>query len=133
MATTRNLYFTLAAGAIAGAAWTAASVAMYGHFVEATRDIPTHDMTRYTTAYQQLVYVAAFIGPMVGSNLANAGVNLLIVMVIGATMRLAAGIVIFNLDTLLYVPARRIRRVLYGAKQNWAHRYVELQNTRKRV
>jgi MFS family permease len=118
MATTRNLSITLAAGAIAGAAWTTTSVAMYGHFVEATKDIPTHDMTRYTTVYQQLVYIAAFIGPMVGSNLANAGVNLLIVMVVGATMRVVAGVVIFNLDTLLYVPARRLRRIFYGAKIN---------------
>jgi hypothetical protein len=75
-------------------------------------------MTRYTTVYQQLVYIAAFIGPMVGSNLANAGVNLLIVMVVGATMRVVAGVVIFNLDTLLYVPARRLRRIFYGAKIN---------------
>ena len=82
---------------------------MYGLFVEAIKDVPSQDVPRYTNTYNQLVWIAAFIGPMVGSNLANIGVNLIVVMVIGAAMRIIAGMMIFNMDALLYVPVRRIR------------------------
>jgi MFS family permease len=112
MALTNNLTLVLIAGAVSGAAWTASTIAMYSLFVEATREVASQDMTRYTTVYNQLVWVAAFIGPMIGSNLANAGVNLILVMVIGAVMRLIAGMMIFDMDALLFVPARRIRNAI---------------------
>jgi len=109
MALTHNLTFVLVAGAISGAAWTASAIAMYGLFIEAIKDVPSHDVPRYTNTYNQLVWIAAFIGPMVGSNLANAGVNLILVMVIGSVMRVIAGMMIFDMDTLLFMPVRRIR------------------------
>lgn len=109
MALTHNLTIVLIAGATSGAAWTASAIAMYGLFVEAIKDVPSQDVPRYTTTYNQLVWIAAFIGPMVGSNLANVGVNLIAVMVIGAVMRIVAGMIIFNMDALLFVPVRRIR------------------------
>lgn len=112
MALTHNLTIVLIAGAASGASWTASAVAMYGLFIDATKDVPSQDMTRYTNAYNQLVWIAAFIGPMVGSNLANIGVDLILVMVIGAVMRVVAGIIIFNMDARLYTPVRRIRNAI---------------------
>jgi MFS family permease len=117
MALTHNLTIVLIAGAVSGAAWIAGAVAMYGLFIDATKDVASQDMTRYTTVYNQLVWIAAFIGPMVGSNLANVGVNLMLVMVIGAAMRLIAGLMIYNMDGLLYVPARRILNVFPHLRQ----------------
>lgn len=112
MALTHDLHLVLIAGAVSGAAWIASAIAMYGLFIESTKDVSSDDMTRYTTVYNQLVWIAAFIGPMVGSNLANAGVNLILVIVIGAIMRLIAGVMIFKMDVLFYIPVRRIRNAL---------------------
>ncbi len=117
MALTHNLTVVLVAGAVSGAAWIAGAIAMYGLFIDATKDVASQDMTRYTTVYNQLVWIAAFIGPMVGSNLANAGVNLMLVMVIGAAMRLVAGLMIYNMDALLYTPARRILNAFPNLRQ----------------
>lgn len=113
MAVTHNLPITLFGAAIAGAAWTAAAVAMFGSFVESTEGVSSQDMTRYTTVYHQMAYIAAFIGPMIGSNMANAGVSLGVVMLIGTLLRLLSGVAILNAEHLFVIPMRRIREALH--------------------
>ncbi len=113
MAVATDLPITLLAGALSGACWTAATVGLFGIFVETTHDIPNSDMTRYTTVYHQLIFIAAFIGPMIGSNLANTGINLVVVMLVGGLLRVLAGASVLYVDPLwqwLPRPTARIRR-----------------------
>jgi MFS family permease len=113
MALAHNLPITLIAGAISGACWTAATVGLFGTFVESTHDVPNTDMTRYATIYHQLIFIAAFIGPMIGSNLANSGINLMLVMLVGVALRLLASGAVLHIDHLwswLVHPSQRIRR-----------------------
>jgi MFS family permease len=100
MATATNLPITLLAGVFSGASWTAASVGLFGLFTESTHDVPNADMTRYATVYHQLLFVAAFIGPLIGSNLANVGIALPLVMMLGVTLRLLASLGVLNVDHL---------------------------------
>jgi MFS family permease len=113
MATTHSMVMILIASAITGAAWTAAAVAMFGYYVESTEGVAPHDMTRFTTIYHQMIYIAAFVGPMIGSSMADAGVSLVIVMLSGTLLRLMSGVVILNADALFIVPMRRLREALH--------------------
>ena len=103
---------TLIAGALSGACWTAATVALFGIFTETTHEVPNSDMTRYTTVYHQFIFIAAFIGPMLGSSLANAEINLVLVLLVGGTLRVIAGTTILSLDHLWgwLPPTQRLRR-----------------------
>lgn len=113
MALAHSLPITLVAGAVSGAAWTATTIALFGIFVESTHDVPNSDLMRYTTVYHQLIFIAAFIGPMIGSNLANAGVNLVLVMLIGVVFRVVTGSAILGIDHLWVwlVPTRRTHQL----------------------
>jgi hypothetical protein len=79
------LYVTLLAAALGGASWTAASIGLFGFFSEKTVPEP-----RVTTLYMQIISLATFFGPLIGSSLANAGVNLAPVLLGGALLRLIA-------------------------------------------
>lgn len=86
-----SLPLTLVGAALSGACWSAVSmVGLLAYFNEAT---PNDQVTAYSTAYQQVVGLAAFIGPIVGSALASGGLHLATVLMAGAALRLAAGIV----------------------------------------
>lgn len=100
LATAQNLPVTLMAAAFSGASWTAATIGLFGIFTDSTHDVPNADMTRYTTVYHQMLFVAAFIGPMIGSNLANAGFPLAMVMMLGVCLRLLAGGAVVTADHL---------------------------------
>ena len=91
LALTPSMNLTLVAAMFTGASWTAAGVGLFGYFNENT---PMEEMPRYTGAYTQIVYLAVFIGPLLGSGLANAGVNLVAVLLGGAAVRLLAGVLI---------------------------------------
>lgn len=112
MAIAQDLSVTLIAGAISGAGWTAATIGLFGLFTESTHHVPNADMTRYTTVYHQLIFVAAFIGPMIGSNMANSGISLVLVMFVGVALRLIAGAVTLSIEPLWtwLIPVQRIRR-----------------------
>jgi hypothetical protein len=44
-----------------------------------------------------VIYLATFLGPMIGTGLRNAGINLIVVILIGAALRLlAAGLTQFH-------------------------------------
>ncbi len=80
---------TLLAAVLSGAGWTAATIGLFGYFTESTAP---QDMPRFTAAYTQVIYLAIFIGPLVGSSLANGGANLTAVLLLGAALRLLAGV-----------------------------------------
>ncbi len=84
-----SLDLTLIASALTGASWMAVVVGLFSFFSETT---PAEDMTRYTTAYNQTISLAIFIGPMLGSVLANSGVALPMVLLLSAGLRLLAGV-----------------------------------------
>jgi MFS family permease len=115
MALAQSLPITLVAGALSGASWTAATIGLFGTFVESTHEVPHSDMMRYTTVYHQLIFIAAFVGPMIGSNLANAGVHLVVVMLIGVIFRVVTGSAILSVDQLWawMAPRQRIRRLYW--------------------
>jgi hypothetical protein len=80
--------FTLLAAAIGGAAWTASAIGLFGFFSERNTS-----EARITTIYTQIIALATFFGPLIGSGLANNGVHLAIVLVGGALLRLIAAII----------------------------------------
>jgi hypothetical protein len=84
-----HLYVTLLAAAISGASWTLTGMGIFGYFAENT---PSEEMTSFTTAYHQTIFAVMFVGPLIGSGLANSGVNLPVVLLIGAVARFVAGI-----------------------------------------
>jgi MFS family permease len=89
---------TLVGAAISGASWSAASVGVLGFFFQS---MPSEHVQKATVAYQQVVALGLFVGPMLGSTLANSGMNLAVVLGIGATLRLSAAMLTyFDLPTL---------------------------------
>ncbi len=86
-----NLNLTLLAAAINGASWTLAGIGLFAYFSQTT---PMEHRARYTTAYTQIIFVAQFLGPLIGSSLSHWGVELVMIIVIGAVLRLVAGVVI---------------------------------------
>jgi len=98
MANAHTLPITIVAAVLSGASWTAATIGLFGIFTDSTHDVPIGDMTRYTTIYHQALFVAAFIGPMIGSSLANAGLPLAMVMMFGPCLRLLAGVAVACLN-----------------------------------
>jgi MFS family permease len=87
-----GLTVTLLAAAVNGFSWTAAGTGSFGFFSEST---PQENMTRYTTAYTRMLFLAMFIGPLIGSNLARMEVDLASVLLVGAGLRLLAGVSIY--------------------------------------
>lgn len=110
LAGAHNLPVTLITGAISGASWTAATIGLFGVFTDSTHNVPMGEMTNYTIIYHQVIYLAAFVGPLIGSNLAHAGLSLVFVMVVGALLRLAAGGAVLKLDALWTLTAHHSRR-----------------------
>lgn len=83
-----SLPFTLIGAAVSGASWTtAATVGLFAYFNE---NAPTDHMPDYSAAYHQVVGLATFIGPMIGSFLARGNADLMTVLIIGAAIRIAA-------------------------------------------
>lgn len=92
-----SLPLTLIGTALSGAAWTAATIGVFGFFIETA---PYDEVTSYSTAYQQAVGLALFIGPMLGSGLVQAGMPVVQVLLIGAVLRFIAGLLTQNAVTL---------------------------------
>jgi len=83
-----SLPLTVVAAALSGASWTAAAIGIVGLFTEST---PQVSMMRWSIAYQQVIGLAMFIGPMLGSWLVEGGMKVVLVIVFGAGLRLLAG------------------------------------------
>ncbi len=83
-----NLTVALFAAIFSGAFWTmGAGVSLY-NFIYA--NTPNERMTDYSTAFNQVANLAIFIAPMIGSVLANSGMSLVLLMLIGGALRLLA-------------------------------------------
>jgi MFS family permease len=94
-----NLYVALIAAVFSGCWTAAAGVSMMSLFVE---NAPEGDMTKYSTAYNQVIGLAMFTSPMIGSLLASSGINLIAIILFGAALRLfAAPLVDFSLFSRL--------------------------------
>ena len=101
-----NLYLTLRAAALSGASWTLVGMGIFGFFTEST---PADVLAPYTTAYHQVIFAVMFIGPLLGSSLANAGVNLPMVLLAGAAARFVAALLTDH-DTI-----ERVERLSHSA------------------
>lgn len=88
IAASSNLTLVLIAAAIGGASWTAASIGIFAFFSEST---PSEDKTAFTTAYNQMVFISVFVGPIIGKLLNGAGLPLVTIIMIGGALRLIAG------------------------------------------
>jgi predicted MFS family arabinose efflux permease len=91
LALTPYLPITLIASALSGAGWTMAAISLFAFFSEST---PADNLTPYMTLYNQIVMLAIFIGPMVGSQLASSSIDLTAVLLIGTGLRVIAALLI---------------------------------------
>jgi predicted MFS family arabinose efflux permease len=87
---------TLISAAISGASWTAAVVGLYSFFYAKT---PPEHITRASIVQQQLAGLGLFIGPLIGSTLVNHGVTLVTAILVGAGVRLVAGVLVMDYRT----------------------------------
>ncbi len=83
-----SLPITLIGAALSGAAWTMAAISLFGYFSE---NAPAENLTRFMTVFNQVVLLAIFVGPLLGSQLANTSLPLTTVLALGAGLRLVAG------------------------------------------
>lgn len=86
-----SLNFALGGAILNGMGWTLVAIGLFAILVERT---PSHLMPRATTLYQQMLAVGTFVGPLIGSTLAGWDVDLLTVLLVGAGLRLAGGLLI---------------------------------------
>jgi MFS family permease len=89
IATADNLSVTLLAAALGGASWTAVAIGAFAFFSEST---PIEAKASYTTAYNQVVFLAMFLGPMIGNVLSGNGMPLVTIILVGALLRILAGL-----------------------------------------
>jgi MFS family permease len=81
-----SLAVTLLAAILTGAAWTAAaSVGLMSYFMTYT---PSGETSSYSVAFHQAIGLTMFVGPLLGSLLATSGMNLVIILLLGAGVRL---------------------------------------------
>ncbi|RPI99802.1 MAG: MFS transporter, partial [Chloroflexi bacterium] len=91
LAAAPSLPITLIGAAISGACWTTAAISAFNYFSQST---PVEGVTRFTTAYNQIVMLSIFIGPLLGSQLAETALSVPTVMGMGSVLRLLAGVII---------------------------------------
>jgi predicted MFS family arabinose efflux permease len=86
IALTPNLHLALFAAIFSGGCWTAgAGIGLFQLFVENT---PEGEMAAYSAAYSQVNNLTSFVGQMTGSLLVTGGMNLFVVLMLGAGLRL---------------------------------------------
>ncbi|GAB4520915.1 MAG: MFS transporter [Anaerolineae bacterium] len=86
------LWMTLISAIVLGASWTAAGIGVFGYVNEQARGEgagPAH-----MTVHLQTFALAAFVGPLVASQLVEWGVDLVAVLLLGAASRLVVGAMI---------------------------------------
>jgi MFS family permease len=80
----------LVGAALIGAAWTVVGVGSYGFFIEHTRP----EDVNATNAYAQVMALAMFVGPLLGSLVVEIGIDIGTTLLLGAGLRLLAGLLI---------------------------------------
>ncbi len=86
-----SLPITLLSAAIGGASWTIVNIGQFSYFSEMS---PSGNKQAFTTAYHQVVFMAMFIGPILGKLLSTGNMPIVTVLCIGAGFRLLAGVVV---------------------------------------
>lgn len=90
LAVSPSLPLTLVAAALTGGCWM--SVALIGLFGFFTENTPNENSTAYSTGYQQVIGLSAFVGPMIGTFLLDMGLTLTGVIIVGAVIRGVAAV-----------------------------------------
>lgn len=102
-----SLPLSLLAGFLTGLGWTGTSLSLLRMLME---NVPNYAMPKASAVYQQVVAVGSFIGPLTGSVLVNGGVDLGLVLVLGAALRFGGALAIrFDLTS--------VRRTRHDAPQ----------------
>jgi MFS family permease len=91
VATAAHLPLTLLAAGLGGAAWTGVNIGIFAFFSETT---PAEHKAPFTTAYNQVIFLSMFVGPLIGRALQYGGSSLVALLVTGAFLRLIAGVLI---------------------------------------
>lgn len=102
-----ELPVTLLGAFFLGGGWTATDISQFTYF---NNNAPKEGNARFSQAYYQVTAIALFIGPMIGSQLANAGMDLMHVLIIGACLRTFAG--------LFALSAAPVKRAVSHQKQS---------------
>ncbi len=86
-----SLYLALPAALLSGACWTLTDISQFTFF---SLNTPAESRARRTRAYFQAVSIAIFVGPLLGSTLADSGLSLGTVLLLGAGLRFLAGLLV---------------------------------------
>lgn len=87
-----HVYLTLIGAAIIGASWAAAAgVGLFGFYMETA---PAENNAPYSIAYHQALGLGMALGSTLGGWMASGGVPLIFVLLAGAMLRIAAGVII---------------------------------------
>ncbi|MBK9124394.1 MAG: MFS transporter [Chloroflexi bacterium] len=86
-----SLPLALIAGFLTGLGWTGTSLSLLRMLME---KVPTYAMPKASAVYQQVVAIGSFIGPLTGSVLVNGGVDIGLVLVLGAALRFGGALAI---------------------------------------
>lgn len=79
-----TLWMSLIPAALLGAAWVTCDIGLMDYF---TRHSPAEDV-RYSAAYFQVLSLGMFVGPLIASQLVEAGIPLVTVLAVGGGLRL---------------------------------------------
>jgi len=87
-----SMYLTLFGAVFTGSCWAAtAGIGLFGFYMETA---PADNNAPYSIAYHQALGLGMALGSTLGGWLANGGVNLVTVLLVGAILRLVSAIVI---------------------------------------
>lgn len=88
VAFTPSLPLALFAAGFTGMGWALSEIGMIAYMTEI---IPTRNASHYSRMFSQVSWSAVFIAPFIGTNLAELGVSLPAILVLGAVLRFGAG------------------------------------------
>lgn len=91
LAAAPSLPFTLPAALISGACWTLTDISQFSFF---SLHANAENRRIRTRAYYQTVSIGLFIGPLLGSTLADTGMSLITVLLLGAALRFGVGVLV---------------------------------------
>jgi len=87
-------WMTLPAALLLGGSWALVGITILGVIID---DLNPENTMAYNTISIQAIGLATFIDPILGNILLSAHLNLFAVLLIGAAVRIIAGIVIHNM------------------------------------
>lgn len=103
MALVPVLALTLVTALLTGMSWTAATISMFVYLVER---VPSRESTRSSGAFQQVIALGVFLGPLFGNMLLDLQMPVVNVLLTGAVLRILIGIVIYYNPLEVTAPPR---------------------------